>query len=307
MTTQLPPPTKQPSAAILTIAKLPDWLTEDTGTAVVPGVKALFEGDTGTGKTYLMHTLIEAGLEVFHLGLEPARQTIAKAIRDAAKAKPDLDFSKYHYVELPAVNHDFQTMIDTSSKLNSLSFKAICDLEGLNRDKTRQFIKLLELLANFRIGDVSYGPVDDWGNDRVLVIDSLSALNIMAKTLVVGNNPAVSPSQWNMMQDTIRTLLNKLCFDCNAHVFLLAHLEPEKDEVSGRIINMPSTLGKKLAPELGRYFDEVVVTKKQGDKHVLSTKESSTTTKNRLFPVSDSLPPTLVPLIKEWRNVNHLA
>lgn len=287
-------------------AKLPDWLNEPTGNGSPAGVKLLVLGESGSGKTFLMHTLVEAGLEVFHIGLEPARQTVAKAIH-AAIPTSKADYTKYHYIDLPALVTDFKTMVDTSTKLNTLSFKTICDLEGLNRDKTRQFIKLLELLANVKLNDVSYGAVDSWDSSRVLVIDSLSALNIMAKSLIVGSNPAMSPSQWNMAQDTIRNLLNKLCFSCNCHVIVLGHLEPEKDEVSGKIVNMPSTLGKKLAPELGRYFDEVIVVKKQGDKHQISTKESNTSTKVRLFPTSDALPPTLVPLIAEWRKVNNLT
>lgn len=281
-------------------ATLPDWLTASSESSPA-GLKLLVLGESGSGKTYLMHTLAQAGLKVFHLGLEPARSTVAKAITSATG-----DFRDYRYVDLPALVTDFKTMTDTSTKLNTLSFKTICDLEGLNRDKTRQFIHLLNLLSDFKVGEVRFGAVDSWDNDRVLVIDSLSALNIMAKSLIVGSNPAMSPSQWNMAQDTIRNLLNKLCFSCKCHVVVLGHLEPEKDEVSGKIVNMPSTLGKKLAPELGRYFDEVIVIKKQGDKHVLSTKENNTSTKNRLFPVSDALPPTLVPLINEWRKVNQL-
>ena len=284
---------------------LPSWLVEEE-TSVTPGIKALILGDSGSGKTYLMASLIEAGLEVFHLGLEPARATIAKAIKDKLKTSPNLDFTKYHYLDLPALQVSFKSMNDTATKLNTLSFKAICDLEGLNRDQTRTFTKLLDILSNYKEGDVSFGSVDKWDNNRAIVVDSLSALNIMAKTLIAGQNPALSPSQWNMAQDTVRTLLNKLCFDCNCHVFVLGHLEPEKDEVSGMVKNMPSTLGKKLGPELGRYFDEVVVTKKTETGFVISSKESNTVTKNRYFPTSNSLPPSLVPLIREWREVNHL-
>lgn len=286
-------------------ANLPAWLTEEE-TTTVKGVKVLVLGETGSGKTFSISTLIEAGLEVFHVGLEPARATIAKAIRDKAKTNPNLRFDRYHYFDIPALTVSFKSMIDTSNKLNTLSFKAICDLEGLNRDQTRSFMRLLEFLSNVKEGDKSYGAVDSWGIERVLVIDSLSALNIMAKTLIAGQNPALSPSQWNMAQDTVRTCLNKLCFDLDCHVFVLGHLEPEKDEVTGRIQNMPATLGKKLAPELGRYFDEVIVAKKKDNGWFFSTKEANTTTKNRYFPVSDALPPTFVPLINEWRSVNHV-
>jgi hypothetical protein len=284
---------------------LPAWLLEEEA-SITPGIKALILGDSGSGKTYLMASLIEAGLEVFHIGLEPARPTIAKAIKDKLKLNPKLDFSKYHYFDQPALEVSFASMNDTANKLNTLSFKAICDLEGLNRNQTRTFLKLLDQLGNYKEGDGSLGPVDKWDNTRVIVLDSLSALNIMAKSLIAGQNPALSPSQWNMAQDSVRMLLNKLCFDCNCHVFVLGHLEPEKDEVSGMIKNMPSTLGKKLGPELGRYFDEVIVMKKLEDGFFISTKESNTVTKNRYFPVSNKLPATLVPLINEWREVNHL-
>ena len=36
------------------------------------------------------------------------------------------------------------------------------------------------------------------------------------------------------------------------------HMEREKDEISGSITLMCSTLGQKLAPKVPRFFDEVI-------------------------------------------------
>lgn len=284
----------------MTTSPLPSWLTDSA--TVIPGVKALALGASGSGKTYLMTTLAQAGLTVIHIGLEPSRQTLAKAITSSK----DVSFANYHYMEVETAPTSFAALKDTASKLNALTFKAICDLEGINRDKTRGFLKLLDLLGNIVIDGKSIGSADTLDNKYAIVIDSLSALSILAKQLIAGQNPALSPSQWNMAQDTVRTLLNKLCFECNCHVFVLGHLEPEKDEVTGKVVNMPSTLGRKLAPELSRYFDETFIVKGENGKHTIATLDSMAATKARLFPYSKELPATLVPLINEWRSVNNL-
>ncbi len=82
---------------------------------------------------------------------------------------------------------------------------------------------------------------------------------------------------------------------------LTAHLERETDEVTGGVSLMASTLGKKLAPRLPRFFSDVIHAKRDGEKFSWSTASFNVDLKARNVPIADNLPPSFVPLLKQWK------
>ena len=82
---------------------------------------------------------------------------------------------------------------------------------------------------------------------------------------------------------------------------MTAHLERETDEISQGTMLMPSTLGKKLSPKIGRFFSDVVHVIRRVDKFHWSTISNNVELKARNLPLKDDLPPTFVPIIKKWR------
>jgi len=138
------------------------------------------------------------------------------------------------------------------------------------------------------------------------VVDSLSGLNIMAMTLVVGSKPTKAMSDWGVAMDNLEKLLQKLCTDTKCHFVLTAHLERETDEVSGGIQLMASTLGRKLAPKIPRFFDDVICCQRNGSEFTWSTAALNVDLKARNLPIGDRLEPSFVPLIKHWKEQNQL-
>jgi hypothetical protein len=82
-------------------------------------------------------------------------------------------------------------------------------------------------------------------------------------------------------------------------------LERETDEVTGGISLMASTLGRKLAPRLPRFFSDVIHAKREGEKFSWSTATFNVDLKARNVPISETIPPSFVPLIEKWRSRQH--
>lgn len=264
----------------------------------IPGVNVMLEGASGAGKTHSIRTLVDAGLEVFVLFTEPGMEVLA-----------DVPSDKLHWHYIPPASPDFADMIASATKINTMSIKMLSDLPDINKKKYTEFIDILTSLSSFtddRTGK-NFGAVDDWGPDRVLVVDSLTGLSLAAMNLVTGSKPVKCLADWGIAIDNLERLLTKLCVDTNCHFVLLTHLEREVDEVTGGTSLMASTLGRKLAPKLPRFFSDVIHVKKAGDKFVWSTCTSNVDCKTRNLPQSETLSPTFVPIIAAWKKNNGLA
>lgn len=262
----------------------------------VPGTNTMLCGTTGTGKTHCIRTLVDAGLEVFVLFTEPGMEVLS-----------DLPPEKLHWKYIAPATPDFSDMISSATKINTMSFEALTKLPDINKRKYTEFIDVLTALSNFtcdRTGQ-SYGAVDAWDQSRVLVIDSLTGLSIMAMNLVAGSKPVKSMADWGVAIDNLERLITKLCVDTQCHFVLTAHLEREVDEVTGGTSLMASTLGRKLAPKLPRFFSDVIHVKRNVDKFVWSTASSNVDLKARNLPISDSLDPSFTPLIRAWKEKQH--
>lgn len=266
-----------------------------TTNSQIPGVNVMLCGTTGTGKTHSIRTLVEAGLEVFVLFTEPGMEVLA-----------DLPPEKLHWHYIAPASPAFADMISSAQKINTMSFEALTKLPDINKRQYTEFVDVLTTLSNFKCDRTgqTYGAVDEWDQSRVLVVDSLTGLSIMAMNLVAGSKPVKSMADWGVAIDNLERLLTKLCVDTRCHFVLTSHLERETDEVTGGTQLMASTLGRKLAPKLPRFFSDVIHVKRNADKFVWSTASSNVDLKARNLPIEDNLPPTFVPIISSWKKKN---
>lgn len=256
------------------------------------GLNIMLVGASGAGKTYSLRTLVDAGLDVFVIYTEPGMTTLG-----------DLPHDHYHYHYIAPAAETWQAMLDSATKINRMTMKGLANLDGINKDKHAQYLELLTTCNNF-VCDCcgeSWGSTADWPLTRALVVDSLSGVNIMALNLVVGSKPVKSMGDWGIAMDNLNRFVTQLTTGIPCHFILTAHLEPERDEVTGRIENMPSILGRKLAPVLPRFFDDVIHCVADGDKFTWSTASGNVTTKARDLPIAANQSPSFVPLITKWR------
>ncbi len=122
----------------------------------------------------------------------------------------------------------------------------------------------------------------------------------MAMDLVLGDKVTASPGEWGLAMKSIEKLLSFLCSNLKCTFVLTAHMEKETNEVTGGTQIYASTLGKKLAPTLPRFFSEVVMAHREADKFYWSTSSFGVDLKNRALPIGSKLLPDFSPIVGKY-------
>lgn len=267
--------------------------------SALAGINVLLMGPAGTGKTHAVGTLVDAGVEVFYLALEPGLESLLGYYTDKGKPIPE----NLHWHTLEQAKASWLELIDSAEKINTLQLDSLAKMADPNRSKHNQFIKLLTALNNFpddRTG-AKFGAVDTWGPSRALVIDSMTGIGRAAMSLVVGGKPVKSMSDWGIAQDQVEKILRMLTDSCKCHLILIAHVEREVDAVLGGTKLMISTLGKALAPKIPAMFSDVILTVRQGNKWTWDTASTQADVKTRNLPIKSDNEPSFAPILAKWR------
>lgn len=267
--------------------------------SVLPGFNVLLMGPAGTGKTHSIGTLVDQGLEVFYLALEPGLEALLGYYTDRGLPIPD----NLHWHMLKAPQASFMELLDNAQKINTLSLDSLAKMADPNRGKHNQFIELLKALNDFpddRTGQ-RFGAVNSWTPSRVLVVDGMTGLNRAAMSLVIGGKPVKSQSDWGIAQDQVEKLLRMLCDACACHLVVIAHVERETDMVLGGVKLMVASLGKALAPKIPAMFSDVILAVRQGTKWSWDTANVQADLKTRNLPIKADNEPTFAPVIAKWK------
>lgn len=281
-------------------------MTEPQATqSALNGVNVMLMGPAGTGKTHSIGTLVDAGLKVFYFGLEPGLESLLGYFTDRGLPIPD----NLHWHQIEAQQASFSEMIGNATKINTMSLDTLAKLQDNNRNKYNQFVKILEVLNDFkcqRTGQ-SFGCTDTWGPDCVLVLDGMAGLARAAMGLVVGGKPVSNQSDWGIAQKQIENLLFMLTNQLRCHFVLITHVERETDAVMGGVKIMVSTLGKALAPKLPPMFSDVVLAVREGSKWTWDTGSAMADVKTRNLKVAQGLPADFRPIIEKWKSRGGVA
>src|SRR5215813_8027879 len=164
--------------------------------------KLLLIGDSGTGKTGCLASLIGEGYSLYVLDYD---NKIAGGILPILikRSYPD----KLRFVQ-------FEPLRD---RLKSSSLGPIVD------GQPRAFVKGLELLDKWSDGSIP----KQWGPKKILVVDSLTFWSDAAFNWAKGMNPsAKDPRQWfYSAQQVVEGSLSLLCSsDFNTNVIVIAHV-----------------------------------------------------------------------------------
>jgi hypothetical protein len=264
-----------------------------TTASPIPGIKVLLMGGPGSGKTHVLRTWIDAGITPFVLFTENSMDVIG-----------DVPKEKLHWTYVNPMSTDLKTLRDAAVRVGTMNADAIQKTHDMTRNTTNKFYAILDALAGFKCQRTGqdFGNVGTWGTDRALIIDSLSGLTIAATKLAVGEKYAMTQPEFQIAMKTIENLLIQICTGFHCHAVVTAHLERELDEVNGGVKIYPSTLGRKLAPTLGRFFTDVIMAKRQGIKFVWDTADGQADLKGRNIPIGSENPPSFAPLIQRWQS-----
>lgn len=254
----------------------------------------LLMGASGTGKTWILRTLVEAGITPFILSLDPQGLEVVGDVPQ--------DKLHWHVIRPEANTWDF--MVGEAKRMATFTYDAITKAQDLNKgSKQRRYINTLETLANFKSDrdGKEYGAVDSWGTDRCIVLDHMTELSQAAKEWGVGNKLILHEGEWQICMNTVENLIRQLTIVCRCWVIVIAHLDREPDLVRGTTRIMISTLGKKLAPKFPALFSDVIHAERQVKEFWWSTATPETDLKTRNLPFDLKITPGFGQIVEAWK------
>ena len=270
--------------------------------SVLAGFNVVLMGPSGTGKTHAIGTLVDSGLEVFYLALENGLETLLGYYTDRNLPIPD----NLHWHRVAAKKAGFGAMLANANKVLTMDQKTLASSSDVYKKDQDQWIKIIKCLQNFKDDRTGkeFGAVDEWGTDKVLVIDGLSGVSKAAMHLVIGGKAMRSQSDWGLAQGQVETLLTQLSEDCKCHFVLISHIDREVDEVLGGIKFMMSSLGKALYPKLPIMFSDIILTVRDGKNWYWDTLNSQADIKTRNLPMESKGSPDFKRIVDKWRSRN---
>lgn len=210
-------------------------LSAYTGTQFV---KILYIGDSSTGKTGSLASLVGAGYQLRILDLDNGLQILKQFIMKDFPDKIDT--------------------VDAETRSDKYKFSAGgAQLAGI----PKAFVDSTKLLNQWSDGTIP----SEWGDKTIFVLDSLTALGKAALAWAESMNPGVKdPRQWyNVAQQALEKIIMMLTSDeFRAHVIVISHVNYQ-ELVDGSVKGYASAVGKALGPHLPKYFNTLVLAESQ--------------------------------------------
>jgi AAA domain len=217
--------------------------------------KLLIEGDSKSGKTGALCSLVKAGYKLrildFDNGLDVLKQFI---LRDCPEN---------------INNVEFRTLRD---KRKASPTGPIID------GSPKAFIDGIKMLDRWKYDDVDLGVPSTWGSDCILVIDSLTFLSDAAFDFREPLVPRSRDGKYDVRavykdaQDAVENVLALLTSESfQTNVIVISHIR-YVDNPDGTKKGYPSSVGAALSPTIPRYFNSVALFETTaGGKRTLKT------------------------------------
>lgn len=269
----------------------------------IVGVKELLEGPGGTGKTHSIGTAVDwcdaNGIETFVLFTEASGwETLAGYWSD--RGKPIPKSLHWHVPQIAPLT--MAQLADAARKVGMLSYESLTKLTDPTRAQNNPFEKILLACTDFpddRTGK-KFGSVDSWGPDKFFWIDHLTALSDIVNKMVIGNKPTMAPPDYGVGQNNLMNFL-RLCTGAACHFGLIAHVTREKDEISGGIKLMTSSIGSAISSVIPTLFSDVIYAHREGTKFTWDTANISVDLKTRNLPISANILPDFAQVLAKWQ------
>lgn len=204
--------------------------------------KLLLMGDSKSGKTGALASLVTAGYKLRVLDYDNGLDILAQVIK---MNDPKL-----------LANVEFVTLRDprVSTPLGSV-------IAGV----PKAFVRGLELLDHWKTSEIDLGKPATWGKDVIVVVDSLTFMSDAAYDFREPLVPKSSQGKYDPRavykdaQDAVEDVLKLLTSDdFKTNVIVISHVK-YMDRPDGTKKGFPTSVGSALSPEIPRYFNSVAL------------------------------------------------
>ena len=200
-------------------------------------VKAIYIGDSSTGKTGSLASLVIGGYKLRVLDMDNGLDVLVNFVRRHDKKL------------LKSIDYETRRDIYQSTRAGPI-------IKGA----PKAFTEALGLMTEWSDGS---NP-SEWGPDTIFVLDSLTALGRSAFEWAKGMQPtAKDPRQWYFQaQQSVETILAMLTsegFNCN--VLVISHVQ-YKEIFDGTTRGFANAIGSALGPIVPKYFNTMLICEK---------------------------------------------
>lgn len=221
--------------------------------------KLLLMGDPGSGKTGGLAALANAGYKLHIADLDNGLDVLVNMLSDR----------KSPYSKEAIGNIDFQTITERHVKISAKGGVEV-------PPSATVWNRLVAVATKWPDG----GSVNDWNEEHIFVLDSMTLAGIAAYNFAAVANVA-NKNQDNRMtyfhaQQYLEHLIQCLFSDdvkCN--IIITSHITFLGDENNIQH-GFPTTIGSRLSSKIGRYFNSVLMMKTDNKNHWLYTVPSTT-------------------------------
>ena len=255
----------------------------------------LLMGEQGSGKTYAIRSLLDAGIEkVVVLALEPG----------IADNLGDISPKKLAWQHIDTFDTPLEKKAESARKIASMSFKENAATPSVDRHNYIHYQKILEAMTNIvcdRTGE-KLGHIKDFPANWAFVIDSLSGLNHASLTFTVGAKNNLQMNDYMQAQQQVLSATNSVISSRNCLFVMTAHITRQLDENTQQQTLTVDTPGRAIAGVIGRYFSDVILAYKSENRYLWSTQRENTICKSRNLSGEAAASPTFFKLLNNFRN-----
>jgi hypothetical protein len=205
--------------------------------------KMMLIGTSGSGKTGSLVSLVKAGYKLRILDFDNGLDSLVTLVRRECPDKLS--------------NVDFVSLRD---KFKGSQSGPVPD--GMPTAFTRS----MQLLDKWKDGDTDLGRPSEWGEDTVLVVDSLTFLSDAAFNWATALNPGAKDKRqiYGAAQGAIEQAIALLTSDSfKTNVIVTSHIKLI-DQPDGTTKGFPTSVGNALSPKLPAYFNNVALCETKG-------------------------------------------
>lgn len=195
-------------------------------------VKLLYIGNSGSGKTGSLVSLVKAGYKLRILDMDNGLDALRNYVFSECPDKIDLI--------------DYETRRD-KMRMTAAGPKPI----------PKAFVQATQLLNEWSDGT----KPEEWGAETIFVLDSLTHLGRAALNWASGMNPTAKDRRqiYGLAQAAVEDIISMLCsedFRCN--VILISHIE-QRTKKDGTWAEQVTAIGEALGPKVPTYFNTFIL------------------------------------------------